>query len=301
MARFALPALLALAALAAAPAAAGAACGSDARGDVRIVLFKEAGCGGAYVEVPFGENGDRPDFRRFRHSDGEEYDVDDNRESAVIAAGHCARFFRDPRYAGRGTKLLCGRGGDRRVSLPEGVSSMRACPLSAPTLCRRRALSGRAPLAGSIERFAYDRPGRFPAACSGGQLAGTRALADLIARRWRTGSLRLGYSCVEAGHGRADIHAEGRALDWRLDAGSAHDRAIGDAIVRWLLADDRSGNRHARARRMGVQEIAWNGRVWTAPRWRAGLRPIRSGHRRRDWIHIALTRAGAARATSWWR
>src|SRR5688500_18246777 len=95
MARFVLPALLALAALAAAPAAAGAACGSDARaGDVRIVLFKEAGCGGAYVEVPFGEDGDRPDFRRFRHSDGEEYDVDDNRESAVIAAGHCARFFR---------------------------------------------------------------------------------------------------------------------------------------------------------------------------------------------------------------
>ena len=133
------------------------------------------------------------------------------------------------------------------MSLPEGVSSMRACPLSAPTLCRRRALSGRAPLAGSIERFAYDRPGRFPAACSGGLLAGTRALADLIARRWRTGSLRLGYSCVEASGGRADVHAEGRALDWRLDAGSAHDRAIGDAIVRWLLADDRAGNRHARA------------------------------------------------------
>ena len=160
MARFVLPALLALAALAAAPAAAGAACGSDARaGDVRIVLFKEAGCGGAYVEVPFDENGDRPDFRRFRHSDGEEYDVDDNRESAVIAAGHCARFFRDPRYAGRGTKLLCGRGGDRRVSLPEGVSSMRACPLSAPTLCRRRAPVG-AGAAGRLHRALRLRPPR---------------------------------------------------------------------------------------------------------------------------------------------
>ena len=89
--------------------------------------------------------------------------------------------------------------------------------------------------------------------------------------------------------------------DWRLRARSPHDLAIGNGIVTWLLADDRRGNRHARARRLGVQEIAWNGRVWTSSRWRAGLRPIRSGDRRRRWLHIALTHEGARQRTSWWR
>jgi hypothetical protein len=292
-----------LVALAAPAAARAAECADGVRkSDVRIQLWKEPGCKGAWIEVPFGGDGDRPDFRRFRHSDGDLYDVDDNRESAVVAVGHCVRFFTDPNYGGRATRLRCGRHADRSMGMPEGVSSMRACPRVALTLCRRHAIagSGDAPSSGSLEDFHFDRPGRYPDSCTGGALPGVIRLARLIEERWHSGSVRLGYTCVQKRPGVTDVHGEGRALDWALDAASAHDLAIGNAIVGWVLADDRNGNRYARARRMGVQEIAWNGRIWTSSRWKEGLRPIRRGDRRRNWVHIAFTWAGARVRTSYW-
>ena len=304
---FILPALACAAALGASPvsALAAAECGDGVRADgARVQLWKEAGCSGSWIEAAFGEDGDRPDFRRFRHADGDDYDVDDNRASAVIAEGHCARFFSDPGYRGHATRLLCARRADRTAGLPEGISSMRVCPLEARTLCRRRAVSPARPnIAGGrhIEPFDFDLPGRYPTACSGRVLPGTRALARVIERRWYSGSLRLDYACVQLRPGVVDVHGEGRALDWALDSRLPHDRAIGDALVRWLLADDRHGNRHARARRMGVQEIAWNGRIWTSKRWSAGLRPIRGTQKRRRWVHIALTHEGARGRTSFWR
>lgn len=294
---------------AAGPSSAQAAeCPGDARvRDVRVQLWMDRGCEGAWIEVPFGGDGDRSDFRRFEHSDGEEYDVDDNRSSVAVAPGTCVRFFFGSGFSRAATPLLCAHQHDRSLALPDGISSMRACTRWTHSLCRgaggRRGARRRfgAPLARPIERFDYDRPGAYPGSCTGAALPGTIALAHLIAARWRSGSLRLGYTCVEARSGVVDVHGEGRALDWRLNARAPHDLAIGNAIVAWLLADDRRGNRHARARRLGVQEIAWNGGVWTSSRWHAGMRAITSGDRRRRWLHIALTHEGARQRTSYWR
>jgi hypothetical protein len=269
--------------------------------DVRVQLWMDRGCEGPWIEVPFGGNGDRADFSRFEHSDGEDYDVDDNRSSAAVAPGTCVRFFYDAGFRRPATRLRCARQHDLSLRLPDGVSSMRACTRWTHSLCRGAGRGLRAPLSRSIERFDHDPPGPFPGGCSGGSLPGTRALAALIAARWKTGGVRLGYQCVEGRPGRVDLHGEGRALDWWLNARNPHDLAIGNNIVAWLLADDRRGNRHARARRLGVQEIAWNGRFWSAARWRAGMRPIRSGDRRRRWLHIALTHEGARQRTSYWR
>ena len=308
-ARITLLAALAGAALGAGPAASAQAaeCSGDARvRDVRVQIWMDRGCKGAWIEVSFGGDGDRADFGSFVHSDGHEYDVDDNRSSAAVAPGTCVRFFYDSGFRRPATGLRCAHQHDLTIALPEGVSSMRACTRWTHSLCRgvsgasgRRSLG--APLGRPIERFDYDRPGAYPGSCTGSALPGTLALARMIAARWRSGSLRLGYTCVEARSGVVDVHGEGRALDWRLRARSPHDLAIGNGIVTWLLADDRRGNRHARARRLGVQEIAWNGRVWTSSRWRAGMRAIRSGDRRRRWLHLALTHEGARQRTSWWR
>jgi hypothetical protein len=206
----------------AAPASPRAAeCPADARkADVRIQLWKEPHCRGPWIEVPFEGDGDPPDFRRFRHSDGDTYDVDDNRDSAVVAGGHCVRFFTDPGYRGPGRRLRRGRRADRSLALPEGVSSMRACPLVAITLRRRRAFSKSRDAGASspIEAFHFDRPGPYPSSCTGAALPGTQRLAELIAARWRTGKLRLGSSCVQSRPGVVDVHGEGRALDWTLDS-----------------------------------------------------------------------------------
>lgn len=291
--------------LLAAPGAAQAAeCTDGARkSSVRVQLWKEPHCKGAWVEVSFDGDGDRPDFRRFRHRDGDLYDVDDNRQSGVVAVGHCVRFFTDPGYGGRSTKLYCGRRDDRSIGLPEGVSSMRACPRVALTLCRRRATTGpgEAPSTGSIEDFVFDRAGAYPGSCTDGALPGPLRLAKLIEARWQTGSVRLGYSCVQSRPGVTDFHGEGRALDWALDSAVPSQLAVGDALVAWLLAGDSAGNRYAQARRMGLQEVAWNGRVWTSSRWRDGMRAISSDReQRRQWVHIAFTQAGARVQTSYW-
>ena len=296
--------LAALFALVAPSAAQAAECADGARkAKVRVQLWKEPHCKGAWIEVSFEGDGDRPDFRRFRHRDGDLYDVDDNRESAVVAVGHCVRFFTDPGYGGRATKLYCGRRADRSIGLPEGISSMRTCPRVALTLCRRRATagSGDTPSTGGIEDFHFDRAGDYPEDCTGGALPGPLRLAKLIEARWQTGSVRLGYSCVESRPGVVDVHGEGRALDWGLDSAVTSELAVGDALVAWLLSDDSAGNRYAQARRMGLQEVAWNGRVWTSSRWQEGLRAISSGDRRRQWVHIAFTHAGARVQTSYWR
>jgi hypothetical protein len=80
-----------------------------------------------------------------------------------------------------------------------------------------------------------------------------------------------------------------------------------------LLATDRAGDEHALARRMGIQEIIWDCRSWWAGSERMGEYSVcfgASGKPRprvsttlahRDHIHLGLSRAGAAKRTSFWR
>ena len=139
MARISLLVALAGAALGAGPAssAQAAECSGDARvRDVRVQLWMERGCEGAWIEVSFGGDGDRADFRSFEHSDGDDYDVDDNRSSAAVAPGTCVRFFYDTGFRRPATGLRCARQHDLTLALPEGVSSMRACTRWTHSLCR---------------------------------------------------------------------------------------------------------------------------------------------------------------------
>jgi hypothetical protein len=64
--------------------------------------------------------------------------------------------------------------------------------------------------------------------------------------------------CEKWGRKRASLHAEGRAVDWHLDAARPADRREARRLIDLLLATDAAGNAHALARRMGIQEIIWN-------------------------------------------
>jgi hypothetical protein len=60
------------------------------------------------------------------------------------------------------------------------------------------------------------------------------------------------------------LHAEGRALEWRLDAARPLERREAERLIHLLLATDKYGNAHALARRMGIQELIFNCRAWFA-------------------------------------
>ena len=159
-----------------------------------------------------------------------------------------------------------------------------------------------------IEDYRYDHARRCVEHPRGGALALQSWLGRHAAGEpW--GIMR----CSKLGPRAYSLHAEGRAIDWHLDARTAAGRRGAGRLIRLLLAPDRAGNPHALARRMGVQEIIWDCRAW----WSGADRPQRysacyskRGKRRRhvsptiahrDHVHIGLNKMGAAKLTSFWK
>jgi hypothetical protein len=120
------------------------------------------------------------------------------------------------------------------------------------------------------------------------------------------------YRCEKWGPHEASLHAENRAVDWHLDVSVPADRAAARDLIDMLLAPDSTGLPHALARRMGVEEI-----IWDCSYWGAGMDEFKPysvcfnahGDRRRhvdptvghlNHLHIGMSRAGAAKRTSFW-
>lgn len=118
--------------------------------------------------------------------------------------------------------------------------------------------------------------------------------------------------CERWGRNSASLHAEGRALDWHLDAGVRSQRRAAERLINLLLATDRRGNTTALARRMGVQEIIFNCQYWggwSSQMGRYSLCYDRKGKRLKkvnrtaahmDHIHVGLNWRGARMKTSFW-
>jgi hypothetical protein len=111
------------------------------------------------------------------------------------------------------------------------------------------------------------------------------------------------YIALACGGESGNEHYEGRALDYRLNAANANDRAVADDILSWLMATDRHGNQHANARRLGIMYILWNRQRWSAYRAADGWQPCcsqPSDDPHTDHIHISFSWAGARKQTTWW-
>ena len=159
----------------------------------------------------------------------------------------------------------------------------------------------------AIEDSRYDAATR----CTKKERPGIVAFADWLDRNAR-GVSWGSYRCEMWGRNQASLHAEGRALDWHLDAAVPADKREADRLVDLLLAPDAAGNTHALARRMGIQEI-----IWDCGYWGAGMEDLKpyaacltqKGRKRRgvsatvahrDHVHFGMTKAGAAARTSFW-
>jgi hypothetical protein len=141
---------------------------------------------------------------------------------------------------------------------------------------------------------------------------GTLALEAWLGRNAGGASWGI-MRCEKWGKDSASLHAEGRAIDWHLDAHSGRDRAEAKRLINLLLAPDKSGNIHALARRMGIQELIWNCKGWFSGD--GGLRQYsacydKKGRPRknvddstahRNHIHIGVNWAGARMQSSFWR
>lgn len=159
-----------------------------------------------------------------------------------------------------------------------------------------------------IERFRYD----YAKECRKGSRKGTRALQRWLERNVRGDAWGINR-CERLGSGYS-IHAEGRALDWRLDAGVRRERRAARRLIDTLLATDSKGRRHALARRMGVQGLIFNCRQWfggsglgrysycfKANGKRKKARNLNRTAAHMDHVHIELNWRGARKRTSFWR
>jgi len=192
-----------------------------------------------------------------------------------------------------------------------------ACLLAAAAPAGAFRLGGApAPVAGNPADRLADLPADpedYDAAthCSTTVRPGMVALVGWLGRNVRGANWGT-YRCEKWGPHEASLHAENRAVDWHLDVGVPADRAAGRELIDMLLAPDRAGLPHALARRMGVEEI-----IWDCSYWGAGMDEFKPysicfnklGERRRrvdptaghlDHLHIGMSKAGAARRTSFW-
>jgi hypothetical protein len=143
---------------------------------------------------------------------------------------------------------------------------------------------------------------------------GALALESWMARHWIGESWGI-LNCRHVERtSQWSLHAEGRALDWRLDAAIPQEKAAADRLIARLLAPDSHGRPFALARRMGMQEIVFNCRIWQAdgqglsryalcrnrPHGRK-RKPIRRTIEHLDHVHLGLNWDGAKKRTSFWR
>lgn len=99
-----------------------------------------------------------------------------------------------------------------------------------------------------------------------------------------------------AGSQQYSLHAEGRALDWGLNVSDSAQKAEADKFIRDVLAFDAK-----LAKRMGIQELIFNRRIWTTNYPDDGMRPYNGENPHTDHIHIGLNWKGALNETSFWK
>lgn len=100
--------------------------------------------------------------------------------------------------------------------------------------------------------------------------------------------------------GARSEHKEGRAFDWAVSARSAGDRAKVTRLLAWLFRSDKYGNEYAMARRLGIQYVIWNRKIWGSYAAGSGWRKYSGSSSHTDHVHFSFTWAGARKKTSFW-
>lgn len=135
---------------------------------------------------------------------------------------------------------------------------------------------------------------------------GTARLRDLITRTYPGIYAGTVYACGT--DGSVSEHYDGRAIDWMASVRVPSQAAKAKALLGWMLATDSKGNQFARARRLGVQYLIWNNKIWSTynGKWNPYQdcaktpSPSRDSYCHRNHVHISLSWSGAMARTSFW-
>ena len=83
-------------------------------------------------------------------------------------------------------------------------------------------------------------------------------------------------------------HAEGRALDFHLDATDPSQKALGDRLFDAIIR---------KAEKIGVDNVIWNREIWSVGKKVAGKRKYNGKNPHTDHVHVEFTRAGSQYVT----
>jgi hypothetical protein len=198
-------------------------------------------------------------------------------------------------------------GPPRALSLAALAALALALPLVAEAGLRTNPANSPRLLGEPIEDYRYD----YSDHCVSRPQKGAKVLARWLDHHVK-GELWGIVRCERLSRDNHSVHAEGRAIDWRLDSRARAERRSAKRLIETLLATDRDGNRHALARRMGIQGLIFDCRAWWSGMSELGEYDYcyRHGRRRRhldptqahiDHLHIELNWPGARLRTSFWR
>ncbi len=138
---------------------------------------------------------------------------------------------------------------------------------------------------------------------------GAVALQSWLVRTYGGRSGPIGRSCAGSS---VSEHKEGRAVDWMLNAARKRDRRKAARFLRAAFATGPTGEPAELARRMGIMYVIFNDRIYASYRSFEARRYVSSSCRgkrlrrcsktlrHRDHLHLSLSRAGGAGATSWY-
>jgi hypothetical protein len=147
-----------------------------------------------------------------------------------------------------------------------------------------------------------------PTGCDLRSRVGSVKLAKLLQATYAN-TYGLSRTCTSATIPSSE-HFDGRAVDSFFDVRHATESADASAVLGWLLATDKAGNRYANARRLGVMYLIWNNKIWSSYRSSEGWRPYSTCATtptaaydttcHRNHIHVSLSWEGANGRTSFW-
>ena len=116
--------------------------------------------------------------------------------------------------------------------------------------------------------------------CAKNPQPGALALREYCLRRWPTleSDVIGGILCCRriAGTDRPSLHGEGRAVDLMVPSPAA---PVGDEVANFV---------YTYAAAIGVQELIWNRKIWTAQRGAEGWRVYPGANPHTDHVHVGL-------------